>query len=155
MSSFEIGDKVKYVGSTSRLKGMSGVVAGFAYHPVVAVKVLFNKDTWQVFPEELKLISKADGTISIDEANQKTDWTDKHYDFFYKLTPQDIVRGEVKIDPYRVSKQWGLGAKDESGVLFHIVKTCARFGGKNSREREIKALYAQIKCLADIEGVEL
>jgi len=83
------------------------------------------------------------------------DWTDKHYDFFYKLTPQDIERGEVKIDAYRVSKQWGLGTKDESGVLFHIVKTCARFGDKNTREREIKALYAQIKCLAEIEGVEL
>ena len=36
-----------------------------------------------------------------------------------------------------------------------MVKTIARFGEKNSREREIKALYAQIKRLADIEGVDL
>ena len=36
-----------------------------------------------------------------------------------------------------------------------MVKTVARFGEKNSREREVKALYAQIKCLAEIEGVSL
>ena len=48
-----------------------------------------------------------------------------------------------------------IGGKDDSGALWHCFKTIARFGEKNSREREIKALYAQIKCLAEIEGVNL
>lgn len=91
----------------------------------------------------------------VADASTNQEWTDKHYDNNYTLTQKDIEHGFVKIDPYRVSKQWRLGSKDESGVLFHILKTVARFGEKNSREREVKALYAQIKCLAEIEGVEL
>lgn len=91
----------------------------------------------------------------VADVSAQQEWTDKHYDNNYTLTQKDIERGFVKIDPYRVSKQWRLGSKDESGVLFHILKTVARFGEKNSREREIKALYAQIKCLAEIEGVDL
>lgn len=92
---------------------------------------------------------------AVDAILIEQEWTDKHYDNNYTLTQKDIERGFVKIDPYRVSKQWRLGSKDESGVLFHILKTVARFGEKNSREREVKALYAQIKCLAEIEGVNL
>ncbi len=92
---------------------------------------------------------------AVDAKPIEQEWTDKHYDNNYTLTQKDIERGFVKIDPYRVSKQWRLGSKDESGVLFHILKTVARFGEKNSREREVKALYAQIKCLAEIEGVNL
>lgn len=83
------------------------------------------------------------------------EWTDKHYENNYTLTQKDIERGFVKIDPYFVSKIWKIGSKDDSGALWHCFKTIARFGEKNSREREIKALYAQIKCLAEIEGVEL
>lgn len=83
------------------------------------------------------------------------EWTDKHYENNYTLTQKDIERGYVKIDPYFVSKVWKIGSRDDSGALWHCFKTIARFGEKNSREREIKALYAQIKRLADIEGVEL
>lgn len=99
-------------------------------------------------------VALGDELVSAD-VSTKQEWTDKHYDNNYTLTQKDIERGFVKIDPYRVSKQWRLGSKDESGVLFHILKTAARYGEKNSREREIKALHAQIKCLAEIEGVDL
>lgn len=78
-------------------------------------------------------------------------WSDKHYDFNHTSANGDVV----KVDPYFVSNQWKLGEKDNSGVLFHILKTIARFGDKNPREREIKAIYAQIKRLAELEGVKL
>lgn len=82
-------------------------------------------------------------------------WSNKHYDFFYSLSDEEIKNRKIKIDPYFVSKQWRLGLKDESGILFHNLKTLARFGDKNSRAREIKALHAQIVRLAEIEGIDL
>lgn len=86
---------------------------------------------------------------------EKTEWTDKHYDFSYQLTQKDIENGFVKVDPYFVARIWQLGKKDDSGVLFHNLKNISRYGEKNSKEREIRALYAQIKRLAELEGVEL
>ena len=83
------------------------------------------------------------------------EWTDKHYNFSYTLTEKDKSSGVVKLDPYLVSKVWKVGSKDDSGALWHCLKTIARFGEKNSQEREIKALYAQIKRLAEINNVEL
>lgn len=83
------------------------------------------------------------------------EWTDKHYSFEYAIAEQDKKGGTIKIDPYFVSKQWQLGKKDDTGTIFHILKTIARFGDKNSKEREIKALYAQVKRLAELEGVDL
>lgn len=78
-------------------------------------------------------------------------WTDKHYDYNVDVSKIDTLR----VDPYFVSKLWKIGSKDDSGALWHIFKTIARFGEKNTREREIKAIYAQIKRLAELEGVEL
>lgn len=80
---------------------------------------------------------------------------DAHYAFDYTLTGEDLARGTVKVDPYFVAKRWRLGSKDDSGVLFHMLKTIARFGDKNSREREIIALHKSLKRLAALEGVEL
>lgn len=80
---------------------------------------------------------------------------DGHYDFFYDLNPNEVKFQQLKVDPYFVSKQWRVGARDPSGALFHILKTVARFGDKNPPEREIKAIYLQIKRLAELEGVEL
>jgi len=80
---------------------------------------------------------------------------DSHYDFFYELTPFEAEFLQLKIDPYFVSKQWRVGERDPSGALFHILKTIARFGDKNPKEREIKAIYLQIKRLAELEGIEL
>lgn len=82
-------------------------------------------------------------------------WTDKHYDFNYTLTEKDIEAGSIKIDPYFVAKQWKIGSKDDSGALFHVLKTVARFGDKNNVEREVKALYAQVLGVARSFGVEL
>jgi hypothetical protein len=73
-----------------------------------------------------------------------------HYDFRYKLTKADIEKGEIKLDPYFISKQWDLGSKDPSGVIFHCLKTIARWGTKNSVEREIQAMEAQIKRLKEL-----
>jgi len=84
-----------------------------------------------------------------------TEFKEDHYDFYYTLTDLDFIEGKIKIDPYFVSNQWKLGSKDESGALWHCFKTIARFSIKNSREREIRALYAQVKRLAEINNVIL
>lgn len=84
-----------------------------------------------------------------------TTWTAKHYDNYYQLTPADIESGKIKVDAYFVSSMWKLGEKDNTGVLFHNLKTIARFGDKNDIEREIRALYNQTKRLAELHGVEL
>jgi hypothetical protein len=75
-----------------------------------------------------------------------------HYDFKYKLTKLDIEKGEIKLDPYFISKQWDLGSKDPSGVIFHCLKTIARWGTKNSVDREIQALKAQIQRLEELHS---
>lgn len=85
----------------------------------------------------------------------KSEWTDKHYDFTYKLSQEEIDKGEVKLDVYKVAKVWRTGSKDDSGALWHSLKTIARFGDKNPVEREIKALYEQVKGLARENGVNL
>jgi len=79
-----------------------------------------------------------------------SEWSDKHYNFIYKLTEEDIKNKEIKIDPYFVSKEWKLGSKDETGILFHILKTIARFGLKNTIEREIDAILAQATRLKQL-----
>ena len=84
-----------------------------------------------------------------------TQWTDKHYNFNYTLTEKDIEAGSIKLDPYFVAKQWKMGSKDDSGALFHMLKTVARFGDKNPVEREIIAMYAQVKRLAELYDVVL
>lgn len=80
---------------------------------------------------------------------------DAHYAFDYTLTSNDLKRGAIKVDPYFVAKQWQLGHKDDFCVLFHLLKNIARFGDKNSREREIIGLYKSVLRLAALEGVEL
>jgi hypothetical protein len=77
----------------------------------------------------------------------KSEYTTKHYDFTYKLTPEDIERGTIKIDPYFVGMEWGVGEKDPSGILSHNLKTIARFGVKNSKRREAEALAKQSENL--------
>lgn len=84
-----------------------------------------------------------------------TQWTDKHYDLNYTLTEKDIDAGSIRIDAYFVAKQWKTGSKDDSGALFHVLKTIARFGDKNDVEREVKALHAQVLGVARSFGVEL
>ena len=80
------------------------------------------------------------------KVEKDTQWTDKHYDFKYTLTPEDIERGFIKVDAYFVSHVWNLGERDNnSGVLFHILKTLTRIGKKagNKLQREITAIKTQ------------
>jgi len=91
----------------------------------------------------------------ISKDGEQTTWTAKHYDNYYQLTEQDIEAGKIKVDAYFVSNMWKLGEKDNTGVLFHNLKTIARFGDKNDIEREIRALYNQTKRLAELHGVKL
>lgn len=75
-------------------------------------------------------------------------YSDKHYDFTYKLSKEEIKKGEIKLDPYKVSSVWKLGERDNnSGILFHILKTITRFGLKNDEEREIQAIIKQAENL--------
>lgn len=145
MNKFNVGDKVVRTGDS-----VHNIVEGGAYTVEVCdkgvVRLLGHPQDYCASYFEL-----AEKQL----VTTQTEWTDKHYDAIYKLTEKDIERGWIKIDPYRVSKQWRLGSKDESGALFHVLKTLARIGEKNSVEREVKALLAQIKCFAEIEGVEL
>lgn len=82
-------------------------------------------------------------------------WTDTHYEHYYTLTEDDIKLGKVKLDVYTVADVWKIGSKDDSGALWHTFKIFPRYGEKNSEEREIKAMYAQVKALAKIKGVVL
>lgn len=94
-------------------------------------------------------------TQPVATTKPSTTWTATHYNNTYTLTKEDIQRGNIKIDPYLVSMAWKLGEKDNTGVLFHNLKTIARFGGKNNIEREIVALHNQTKRLAELHGVLL
>lgn len=78
-----------------------------------------------------------------------------HYNMYYTLTEKDIKAGKIKVDAYWVAKQWKTGSRDDSGALWHSLKTIARFGEKNDKAREIKALYNQAIALARIYDVEL
>lgn len=77
-------------------------------------------------------------------------WTDKHYNFSYKLTQTDINSGEVKIDPYFVYALWKLHEVDEYGILMHQLKTISRFGRKNDIKREVDALLGQSKRFKEL-----
>lgn len=77
-----------------------------------------------------------------------------HYDVFeLKLTPEQIVAGNVRVDPYQVASSWNLGEKDSSGCLFHMLKTIARFGAKKGNDvtREIASLEATLKRLKELQ----
>lgn len=88
-----------------------------------------------------------------------TTYTTNHYSFMYvrQLTEEELAKKEVSIliDPYFVSNHWKLGSKDESGALFHNLKTIARFGYKNHIEREIRALVVQSAALARVNKIDI
>ena len=90
-----------------------------------------------------------------EEDKSKDTYTTDHYNMYYTLTENDIEAGKIKVDAYWVAKQWRTGSRDDSGALWHSLKTIARFGEKNDKAREIKALYNQAKALARIYDVEL
>lgn len=74
----------------------------------------------------------------------KSEWTDKHYDHYYTLTPEDIAAGKIKIDPYFVNTIWGINDADKTGAAFHNLKTLSRMAkNKNSLAREWDAMIGQ------------
>lgn len=166
MNKFNIGDKVVRVGSDFLLAKVGGTytVEVFCQDGSIYLEEVhgeFDPNYFELVGKYTKhkeeppeYIPPKVVVLGDELVPTHTDWTDKHYDAIYKLKEKDIERGWIKIDPYRVSKQWRLGSKDESGALFHVLKTLARMGEKNSVEREVKALLAQIKCFAEIEGID-
>lgn len=97
-------------------------------------------------------VIKSDG-IKSDGGNV---WTDSHYNFDYELTPKDVEKGSIRVDAYFVNRMWKLNQADDTGAVFHCLKTLTRLSNKkNPLEREIKALFGQIKCLAKMHNVDL
>jgi hypothetical protein len=94
-------------------------------------------------------------TETLVELLKEDSFCQDHYNMYYTLTEKDIKAGKIKVDAYWVAKQWKTGSRDDSGALWHSLKTIARFGEKNSKAREIKALYNQAIALARIYDVEL
>ena len=85
-----------------------------------------------------------------------SDWSSSHYNHMYKLTPEDIAAGEVKIDPYFVNRMWKINSVEDTGLAFHILKTLPRLANeKNSFERELTAIYKQAKILCEMHGVDI
>lgn len=128
--------------------GDQGVVGyeSFGNNPMVLLNTLEESE----LPEEE--VPDWDDDIS---TNSKDTYTADHYDLYYTLTENDIEAGKIKVDAYWVAKQWKTGSRDDSGALWHSLKTIARFGEKNDKAREIKALYNQALALARIYDVEL
>lgn len=125
-----------------------------AYKPWL--NTVTDNDYWERIKSSEGVHASLGYVVETDELiTPITEWTDKHYDFNYTLTEDDIEKGVIKIDPYFVADQWKLGEKDNSGVIFHILKTCSRYKCKHKEEREIKAIYGQIKRLAELRGIEL
>jgi hypothetical protein len=104
---------------------------------------------------ELRPVCTPEATPDVTTEDDSSKWTAVHYDNYYQLTEADIKAGKVKIDAYFVNKMWKLNQKDDTGGLFHSLKTIARFGEKNTIERELKALYNQTKRMAELYGVKL
>lgn len=168
---FKVGDKVRRVKLTD-LGGVrpsngevwevsiidldpEGLFIGFDNDPEEAGQAVWGAEYFELVESYNPSEAKPPEVVALGKELKSTDWTDKHYDAFYHLTPKDIENGFVKVDPYFVARIWQLGKKDDSGVLFHNLKNISRYGEKNSKEREIRALYAQIKRLAELEEIEL
>ena len=118
------------------------VCAESARHRKSDVRARFNNGSWVL-------------TGQVVNIETKDNYTTDHYNLYYTLTENDIEAGKIKVDAYWVAKQWKTGSRDDSGALWHSLKTIARFGEKNDKAREIKALYNQAKALARIYDVEL
>ena len=89
------------------------------------------------------------------ESPNSSNWSDEHYNHFYKLTKEDIERGEVKVDAYFVNRMWKINSWEDTGAGFHILKTFPRIANnKNSLKRELVALKKQVDILCKLHGVD-
>lgn len=111
-----------------------------------------NVDSYLIDVRDCCVVSGVPVAVDVEQPKP----IDAHYtSFVYTLTEDDKQAGMIKVDPYFVSNQWQLGAKDNTGILFHCLKNIARFSDKNTKEREIIALFKQVKRLAELEKVNL
>ena len=96
---------------------------------------------WEFVDEDI--VDNKESATYIKE-HTKSEWTDKHYDHYYTLTPEDIAAGKIKIDPYFVNTIWGINDADKTGAAFHNLKTLSRMAkNKNSLAREWDAMIGQ------------
>lgn len=95
-----------------------------------------------IFVDE-DVVDNKESAMYIEEST-KSEWTDKHYDHYYTLTPEDIAAGKIKVDPYFVNTIWGINDADKTGAAFHNLKTLSRMAkNKNSLAREWDAMIGQ------------
>lgn len=87
--------------------------------------------------------------------DKPTEWTDKHYDFNYQLTKEDIEKGHVRVDAYFVNRMWKINQWDDTGAAFHVLKTLPRIANnKNPLKRELVALKKQFDLLCKMHGAD-
>lgn len=152
---YDIAEYDSSLKSTRNTGGLIDVWAEtFGYRPLIICNTREEAlEESSRFPEEMDAqIFVGFGSSQPKEEDQ---YSVSHYDNYYHLTEEDFEAGKIKVDAYWVAKQWRTGSRDDSGALWHSLKTIARFGEKNSVEREIKALYNQAKALGRIYGVKL
>lgn len=163
----KVGDVVKVVEEGTR---------GLRYNATVKVTSLYDRsegdygfdaellagfadEQWQTGAEiTVGRTALKTGSVVVSPVENKEckgEYSTAHYETYYELTEEDIRAGKIKMDAYFVGKVWKTGSRDDSGALWHTLKTIARFGEKNSVEREIKAIYNQAKALARIYNVEI
>lgn len=166
MNKFKSGDKVKIVSCASHFWWYSRMV-GKVYtlyhkntHGWSLEEISCASEDYYIFSEnDLELVKRE--PLILEEhplesyPDKDGEYSLSHYNNYYILTEEDIEAGQIKVDAYWVAKQWKTGSRDDSGALWHSLKTIARFGDKNSVDREIKALYNQAKALARIYKVDL
>lgn len=136
--------------------GRSGVAVKPASNYRLATNITNdNMVGYETFGENPLILLNTKEDIKEDEKSIEDSFCQDHYNLYYTLTEKDIEAGKIKVDAYWVAKQWKTGSRDDSGALWHSLKTIARFGEKNDKAREIKALYNQALALARIYDVEL
>lgn len=158
MSDIKVGDEIRvlvygYCFTNLKAGDITKVVQVFSEN--FTVEDIYAGGVWYMKKKDLGTAFEVVEQLTEETLKETPARIDGHYDFFYDLNRREVEVQQLKIDPYFVAKQWRIGERDPSGVLFHILKTVARFGDKNSEEREIKAIYLQIKRLAELKGVEL
>lgn len=118
-----------------------------------ALQSCYSKEGDSELFEDLK--ESLEQCIEIKKERQNG-WTDKHYDNYYTLTEQDIEAGKIRLDAYIVNRSWKINSWDDTGAAFHLLKTLPRIANeKNDLERELTALYKQVKCLCKLHNVEV
>jgi hypothetical protein len=116
--------------------------------------ISFNNNLDYPITEEIEL-PEPPSEATPEPVKVNTEWTDKHYNFNYKLSEKNIKDGHVRVDSYFVNRMWKLNSWDDTGAAFHSLKTLARIiNSKNPLERELVALYQQVNSLCKLHGVD-